>query len=212
MIVSTSKNKWQNYLDESNHPIVISCTSESKGWPIKNLLNSQEKKIWLSQKGLPQSFTLNIGMLKNKAQFYQWFGIRCWYTYSSNPKEIDLYVSKDGVNYVTWANFHLKYVEGYQFFSIDPIGQRYKYIKIIIKDTFGSNQTYLNQVLLLEENPNSEVPVKLPKFSMFENDVHNKLNFIPESEESDEVQLSAILKIYCFSKKIVFFIKEIFIK
>ena len=124
-------------------------------------------------------------MLKNKAQFYQCFGIQCWYTYSSNPKEIDLYISKDGANFVTWANFHLKYVDGYQFFNIHPIGERYNYLKCIIKDTFGSNQTYWNQILLWEENPNADIPVKLPKQPISNSYDLNKLSYIQELEEWD---------------------------
>jgi hypothetical protein len=31
-----------------------------------------------------------------------------------------------------------------------------------LNSTFGSQQTYLNQVLLLEENPDEDIPVKQP--------------------------------------------------
>ncbi len=57
---------------------------------------------------------------------------------------------------------------GLQLFQIDPIGQRYKYIKVIIliirlisivfkkiivNETFNSTKTYINQIYFFEEDP-----------------------------------------------------------
>ena len=99
-------------------------------------------------------------MLKNKASSYQCFGIKCCHTYSSNPRLIDLYVSKNGTNYSIWANLELEYTSGDQLFLIDPITPKYKYLKVIIKATFGANQTYLNQIFVCAEHPNASIPVK----------------------------------------------------
>lgn len=40
---------------------------------------------------------------------------------------------------------------------------RYIHLKVVIKSTYGANQTYLSQIFLLEENPNGLVPTKQPK-------------------------------------------------
>jgi hypothetical protein len=36
-------------------------------------------------------------------------------------------------------------------FPIDPIGRKYNFVKLLIKETFGAAKTYINQVILLEE-------------------------------------------------------------
>ena len=40
---------------------------------------------------------------------------------------------------------------GKQFFDIKPLPPSYKFIKIIITETFGDYETYLNQVMLMAQ-------------------------------------------------------------
>ena len=48
-------------------------------------------------------------------------------------------ISKDGVTYYSWARFQLeKGLYDWQLFDIDKMGHRYKFIKLIVRDTFGS--------------------------------------------------------------------------
>jgi hypothetical protein len=34
---------------------------------------------------------------------------------------------------------------------MDPLGKRYNFLKITVKETFGASKTYLNQIFLFEE-------------------------------------------------------------
>ena len=38
-------------------------------------------------------------------------------------------------------------------FAVDPIGKSYKYIEIVVRETYGANRTYLNQIYLMEKHP-----------------------------------------------------------
>eukprot|EP00357_Protocruzia_adherens_P010935 CAMPEP_0114983230 /NCGR_PEP_ID=MMETSP0216-20121206/6578_1 /TAXON_ID=223996 /ORGANISM="Protocruzia adherens, Strain Boccale" /LENGTH=811 /DNA_ID=CAMNT_0002345177 /DNA_START=147 /DNA_END=2582 /DNA_ORIENTATION=- len=106
--------------------------------------------------GMPQSFTVNITKMFKRAQSFQCFGIYCWHAYSSNPKCLELHVSSDGSNFTLWGSFTAALKSGAQYFTIDPLGVRYHYLRVVLKGTYGANKTYLNQVFLLEENPDKK--------------------------------------------------------
>ena len=84
---------------------------------------------------------------------------------------IDLFVSKDGSHFKHWASLHPAYREGRQLFSIDPIGPSFGFLEIIIKETFGANRVYLNNLYLLEHHPKSQLFMNSP---MKENISSNK--------------------------------------
>lgn len=42
---------------------------------------------------------------------------------------------------------------GVQYFDLDPIPSRFDLIKILIKETYGASQTYMNQIMLYATNP-----------------------------------------------------------
>ena len=42
--------------------------------------------------------------------------------------------------------------QGVQLISVDPISEKYSFLKFTILETYGASKTYLNQVYLLEEN------------------------------------------------------------
>jgi hypothetical protein len=42
---------------------------------------------------------------------------------------------------------------GRQYFQLDPIPTRFNLIKILIKDTYGASNTYMNEVMLFANNP-----------------------------------------------------------
>jgi hypothetical protein len=62
-------------------------------------------------------------------------------------------VSKDGIYFRHWTSINTVHREGRQLFAIDPIGPSYKFIELIVKETFGANRTYMNQIFLLEQHP-----------------------------------------------------------
>ena len=55
--------------------------------------------------------------------------------------------------------------DGFQFFEIDEIQEEFRYLKIMINQTFGGLKTYLNQICLLERNPNSQEEILLSELS-----------------------------------------------
>ena len=98
----------------------------------------------MTENGLPQSIIIDLTSLRRKGRFYQCFGFSCAHAYSSNPALIDLFVSKDGINFRHWTSINTVYREGRQLFAIDPIGPSYKFIELIVKETYGANRTYMN--------------------------------------------------------------------
>eukprot|EP00347_Sterkiella_histriomuscorum_P022779 403337194 len=107
----------------------------------------------MTENGIPQSIVLDLSNLKKKPKFFQCFGFHCTHTYSSNPSLIDLFVSKDGIQFKHWTTLNPYFKEGRQLFSIDPIGPSYKFLEVIIKETYGANRTYMNQIYLMEKHP-----------------------------------------------------------
>jgi hypothetical protein len=91
--------------------------------------------------------------MKSRAGRMACFGWRCWHAYTSNPSVAELYVSVDGFSFVKWCGFEAEMSSEIQFFKIDPLPTRYKYIKLKILETFGANKVYINQVFLLDECP-----------------------------------------------------------
>ena len=57
---------------------------------------------------------------------------------------MEILVSTDELSFITWTVIHTELKAGIQLFSIDPLAQRYNYLKVIIKETFGASKTYLN--------------------------------------------------------------------
>jgi len=82
------------------------------------------------------------------------------HAYSSNPAMIDLFISKDGSHFRHSASLHPVYREGRQLFSIDPIGPSFGFIEIVVKETFGANRVYMNNVYLLEQHPKHGLSMK----------------------------------------------------
>lgn len=79
------------------------------------------------------------------------FGFDCWHDYQTNPAVIELLVSTDAENYINWITLYPELRQGIQLFQIDPLGRKYTYLKIVVRETFGASKTYMNQIFLLEE-------------------------------------------------------------
>ncbi|CAD8087001.1 unnamed protein product [Paramecium sonneborni] len=141
----------QNYCTTENGVRVCNVSSTLPNSAAENILIQERKALWMSLAGLPQYITLDLSQVQERPKFIKCFGFDCWHDYQSNPSVIELMVSLNGENFITWTTLYPELKQGIQLFQIDPLGTRYQFIKIIIKETFGASKTYLNQVYLLEE-------------------------------------------------------------
>jgi hypothetical protein len=66
---------------------------------------------------------------------------------------VDISASEDGKSYEKLGTLQGQQTSDPQFFPIKPITARFAYLQVVIRQTFGANKTYLNQVFLLEEIP-----------------------------------------------------------
>ena len=143
---------------------IIQSSSEMEGCPITNILESEDKTIWLSTEELPQEITINISK-----QFFKEFpkkisaiGIYCWHAYPTNPKLIEVQISKnkDKKSFISLGNFDLCLKPGRQLLQLDDeldyittkdTNSNDLIITLIIKETFGDKRTYINNIYLYED-------------------------------------------------------------
>ena len=137
--------------------------------------------------GLPQEIIIDLtNLVKYPENIYKSFGIFCWHGYNSNPKVIELLIneSNDIKNeFQSLGIFNLELKSGIQIFNIKYSKnidncKSIKFLKIIIKENFGEKWTYINQIMLYEEDEKyinnilkeSMISVKESEES-FENDI-----------------------------------------
>jgi hypothetical protein len=146
-----------NYLTQENNAKVVLLSSETKGCSASNILSTDRKAIWLSESSIPQHLVIDLGnLLKKPKSNFKYFGIYCWHAYSTNPKVIELQFSKDSPkgNLISFGKYEIALKPGTQFFEIRNnklLDSKFKYMKVIIKETHGGNRTYLNQIYLFDE-------------------------------------------------------------
>ena len=151
------KNTSQSFLRN-----FIQSTSEMNGCPITNILDKEQKSIWLSEESLPQEIIIHI----NKSYFKYFpkkistLGIYCWHAYSTNPKLVEILLGVNStIDYISLGNFDLGLKPGMQLLQLDEdlllendnkLNENI-YIKIIIKETFGGKRTYINNLSIYED-------------------------------------------------------------
>ena len=158
----------KNYLSPENLNLetsqnlkdLIKASSEMDGCPIKNILNNETNSMWLSGEGMPQEIIINLkrGILKEFPKKLSAVAIYCWHAYPTNPKLIEIQISKNNENkFNSLGNFELCLKPGIQLFQLDDdseflINEKIQKIilKIIIKETFNGDRTYINNVYLYE--------------------------------------------------------------
>ena len=138
----------------------ISASSEINGYPIENILK-EDKNIWLSEDFLPQEIILNFRNIKLKEHPKKLtaIGIYCWNKYPTNPKIIEVLISKEiGNNFISLGHFDLSFKAGRQLIYLDDdndmeleellntVNFDNLIIKLIIKETFGGKHTYINNL------------------------------------------------------------------
>ena len=160
------KNTSQSFLRN-----FIQSTSEMNGCPITNILDKEQKSIWLSEESLPQEIIIHI----NKSYFKYFpkkistLGIYCWHAYSTNPKLVEILLGVNRTNdYISLGNFDLGLKPGMQLLQLDEdlllendnkLNENI-YIKIIIKETFGGKRTYINNLSIYENIDLSTINLK----------------------------------------------------
>lgn len=106
-----------NFLSLENGAKVVECSSASKGSSGEHVLQNIRKvylllneSLWLSEAGFPQYITFDLSALIKRPKIFKCVGLDCWHDYQSNPKRVELQVSPNGQNFITWSTIHLEMV------------------------------------------------------------------------------------------------------
>ena len=172
---------------------IIQSSSEMEGCPITNILESDEKTLWLSTEELPQEIIINLkrDLFKEMPKKISAIGIYCWHAYPTNPKLIEILISKNnGINFVSLGNFDLCLKPGKQLLQFDyelnpPLIKENKLdliIKLIIKETFGDKRTYINNIYLYE-NINLTQNKLMTNMEIIKEEDPNSIVYLRESRE-----------------------------
>jgi len=153
MEVEEAGEVYTNYLARANGVHLASVTSERQNCAGANVLEGNERQIWVSKEGMPQELEFDMGGVKRRGKELQCLGWQCWHPYSSNPSVVELWVSEDGEEYIKWARCTSELHAGNHFFRIDPLPRKYQRLRLVIVETHGAANTYLNRVYLLDAVP-----------------------------------------------------------
>ena len=172
---------------------IIKSSSEMEGYSITNILESDEKTLWLSIEQLPQEITINLNkdLFKELPKKISAIGIYCWHAYPTNPKLIEIQISKNkGISFISLGNFDLCLKPGKQLLQFDyeinpSLVKDNTYdiiIKLIIKETFGDKRTYINNIYLYE-NINMLQKQLMPNMEPIKEEDSNSMIYLRESRE-----------------------------
>ena len=151
-LVFEEKNSISNFIQSSSE--VSECA-------ITNVLEDNSSSIWISNEELPQEIILNLSrsFFKEYPKKLSAIGIYCWHAYPTNPKLVEILISKNNDNnYISFGNFDLCLKPGKQLLQLDEENdtnflntENNNYsLKIIIKETYGDKRTYINNIYLYE--------------------------------------------------------------
>lgn len=174
---------------------IIQSSSEMEGYPITNILESDEKTLWLSTEELPQEIIINIkkDFFKEMPKKISAIGIYCWHAYPTNPKLIEIQISKNnGITFISLGNFDLCLKPGKQLLQFDYelnpplVENKFGFvIKLIIKETFGDKRTYINNIYLYENINNINITQKklMTNMETIKEEDSNSAIYLRESRE-----------------------------
>eukprot|EP00304_Pavlova_gyrans_P005441 CAMPEP_0206060096 /NCGR_PEP_ID=MMETSP1466-20131121/50446_1 /ASSEMBLY_ACC=CAM_ASM_001126 /TAXON_ID=44452 /ORGANISM="Pavlova gyrans, Strain CCMP608" /LENGTH=129 /DNA_ID=CAMNT_0053435429 /DNA_START=15 /DNA_END=401 /DNA_ORIENTATION=- len=106
----------------------------------RNVLHDDDRKLWLSEPGLPQDITLRMpsGMSKPICVV----GLYCWHTFHTNPRHVAILSSADGKHFVMRMGMECELTDQVQLFQLEgPIPFADTYIKVLFRSTFGGERT-----------------------------------------------------------------------
>ena len=172
---------------------VVQSSSEMEGCPITNILESEDKSIWLSTEELPQEITINLSksLFKEYPEKISAIGIYCWHAYPTNPKLIEIQISKNkGESYISLGNFDLCLKPGRQLLQLEDDSEyiltndisEKLILKLIIKETFGDKRTYINNIYLYDDI-NLAGKQLLSNMETIKEEDSNSLIYLRESRE-----------------------------
>ena len=146
--------------------------------------------------GLPQEIIIDLNnLIQYPINSYQSFGVFCWHGYNSNPKLIELLISEGNdeiKEYQSLGLYELEQKSGIQIFPIKynkilENSKNIKFIKIIIKENFGEDWTYINQIMLYDKDSNRINNVlKDSIISLSKNE--NSQNYVDNTNDNIEIE------------------------
>ena len=182
---------YDNLILEENNSIstLIKSSSEVSDCSITNVLEDNSSSIWISSEELPQEIIINLSrsFLKEYPKKLCALGIYCWHAYPTNPKLVEILVSKNNDNnFISFGNFDLCLKPGRQLLQLDEENDtnflktenNNYFIKIIIKETYGDKRTYINNIYLYEN---------IDFISSGKNNIINTIDTIKEEDDSSSV-------------------------
>ena len=170
----------------------IKASSERNECLISNVLQ-ESKNIWLSDDFLPQEIIIDFRNIKLKEtpKKLTAIGIYCWNKYPTNPKIIEVLISKEkGINFISLGHFDLSFKAGRQLIYLDDendieleellntVDFDNLIIKLIIKETFGGKHTYINNLYLYDNIDTNNINVN--------NNANNNTNNINNNINDDD--------------------------
>ena len=177
----------------------IKATSEIKECLITNVLQ-ENNNIWLSGDFLPQEIVLNFRniKLKENPKKLTAIGIYCWNKYPTNPKIIEVLISKDKeINFISLGHFDLSYKAGRQLIYLDDendieleeilssIDFNDLIIKLIIKETFGGKHTYINNLYLYDKIDTNNINISNNGINNNQNNINNNTDDIATNNNNE---------------------------
>ena len=115
---------YDNLLLEEKDSIlnIIKSSSEVSDCSISNVLEDNSSSIWISNEELPQEITITLShsFLKEFPKKITAIGIYCWHAYPTNPKLVEVLISKNNDNnFISFGNFDLCLKPGRQLLQLD---------------------------------------------------------------------------------------------
>ena len=177
----------------------ITATSEVNECLINNVLQ-ENKNIWLSGDFLPQEIILDFRNIKLKEipKKLTAIGIYCWNKYPTNPKIIEVLISKEkGINFISLGHFDLSFKAGRQLIYLDDendteleeilstVDFNELIIKLIIKETFGGKHTYINNLYLYDKIDTNNINISNNNMNKDLNNAINNEENIINNENND---------------------------
>ena len=197
----------ENWANALNGAHIVDVSSEIEGCLAENALNNQLNSIWLTEEGLPQWICISLAKVtlnnnnnnnnnhssssssninsnkqdnqENENVIIRTVGWYCWHEYQTNPKVVTIHVSADGSKFKPWDTFTASMSsKEAQLFCCAPISTNiYPYLAIEVTETFGGNQTYMNEIFLY-----SEEMIAAPTLNnnSHKNDINNNNNVMDD--------------------------------
>jgi len=127
--------------------------------------------IWLSNEKIPQEIIYLVGNMKKKPLLIRGFGVYCSQSTLYNPKIIEvLYQKKNSNKFISLGNFKLSLSIGTQLLTTEEtIFSDIEKIKFIIKETYGGNKIFINNIYLYEYLPSVDITMSYQNTEKGEN-------------------------------------------